>query len=180
MCYCTRVILVHYCTDDTCATVHVHHATTDRNTRALSTRGYARPRVNRADRWIANLCAHRSLCYSTRARWPDVGTPTHVCTVYGRSGLNLRARADRYTTSTCRLVRAGYCTQLKIKPHNSYYRAGAATTCVHYCTRVMLTDFRTDDTCDTVHIRRATTAQNTRAPYMWVHPSTCTPYQPPD
>ena len=100
MCYCTRVILVHYRTDDTCATVPVRHARTDRNTRALPTRGHARPGVHRADRRIANFCAHRSLCYSTRARWPHVGTPGHVCTVYGRSGLNLRARAGRYTSKT--------------------------------------------------------------------------------
>ena len=98
MCYCTRVLLVHYRTDDTCGAVHERHATTDRNTRALPTRGHARPRVHRADRRIANLCAHRSLGYSTRARWPHVGTPAHVGTVYGRSGLNLRARAGRYTT----------------------------------------------------------------------------------
>ena len=58
VCYCTRVLLVHYRTDDTCAAVHVRHATTDRNTRALSTRGHAGPRVHRADRRIANLCAH--------------------------------------------------------------------------------------------------------------------------
>ena len=98
VCYCTRVILVHYRTDDTCATVHVRLATTDRNTRALPTRGHARPRVHRADRWIPNLCAHRSLCYSTRARWLHVGTPAPVYTVYGRSVSNLRARAGRYTT----------------------------------------------------------------------------------
>ena len=98
--YCTRVILTDYRTDDTCATVHVRHATTDPNTRALPTRGHARPHVHRADRRIANFCAHRSLCYSTRARWPHVGAPAHVCTVYGRSGLNLRARAGRYTTLT--------------------------------------------------------------------------------
>ena len=42
MCYCTRVIPVHYRTDETCATVHVRHGTTDRNTRALSTRGHTR------------------------------------------------------------------------------------------------------------------------------------------
>ena len=81
-----------------CATVHVRHATTDRNTRALPTRGHARPRVRRAGRRIANFWAHRSLCYRMRARWPHVGTPAHVCTVYGRSGLNLRARAGPYTT----------------------------------------------------------------------------------
>ena len=97
--YCTRALLTDYRTDDTCAAVHVRHATTDRNTRALPTRGHARPRVHRADRRIGNLCAHRSLGYSTRARWPHVCTPAHVCTVYGRSGLNLRARAGRYTTS---------------------------------------------------------------------------------
>ena len=100
--YCTRVILVHYGTDDTCTTVHVRHATTDRNTRALPTRGHARPLVHSADRRITNLCAHRSLCYSTRARWLHVGTPAHMCTVYGRSVLNLRARAGRYTTYTMR------------------------------------------------------------------------------
>ena len=98
MCYCTRVILVHYRTDDTCTTVHVRRATTDRNTRALPTRGHARPRVHLADRRITNLCAHRSLCYSTRARWLHVGTPAHVCTVHGRSVLNFCAPAGRYTT----------------------------------------------------------------------------------
>ena len=40
----------------------------------------------------------RSLCYSTRARWLHVGTPAHVCPVYGRPVLNLRERAGRYTT----------------------------------------------------------------------------------
>ena len=98
MCYCTRVIPVHYRTDDTCATVQVRHATTNRNTRALPTRGHARPPVHRADSRITNLCAHRSLCYSTRVRWLHVGTPAHLCTVYGRLVLNLRARAGRYTT----------------------------------------------------------------------------------
>ena len=112
VCYCTRVILVHYRTDDTCATVHVRHATTDRNTRALPTRGHARPRVHRADRRIANFCAHQSLSYSTRARWPHVGTPALVCTVYGRSGLNLRARAGRYTTVVI-LCFVPYCTGLE-------------------------------------------------------------------
>ena len=73
-------------------------ATTDWNTRALPTRGHARPRLHLADRRITNLCAHRSLCYSTRARWIHVGTPAHVCSVYGRLVLNLRARAGRYTT----------------------------------------------------------------------------------
>ena len=68
--------------------------------RALPTRGHARPRVHLADRRITNLCAHRSLCYSTRARVLHVGTPAHVCTVYGRPVRNLGARAGRYTTST--------------------------------------------------------------------------------
>ena len=79
VCYCTRTL-----------------RTTDRNTRALPTRGHARPHVHRADRRMANFCAHWSLCYNTRARWPHVGTPAHVCTVYGRSGLNLRARRSLY------------------------------------------------------------------------------------
>ena len=92
------VIRVDYRTDDTCATVHVRHPTTDRNTRVLPTRGHARPRVLLAERRITNLCARRSLYYSTRARWLHVGTPAHVCTVYGRPVLNLRARAGRYTT----------------------------------------------------------------------------------
>ena len=92
------MLLTDYRTDDTCATVHVRHATTDRNTRALPTRGHARPRAHRADRRITNLCAHRSLCYGTRARWLHVATPAHVCTVSGRSVLNLRAGAGRYTT----------------------------------------------------------------------------------
>ena len=98
MCPRAHVIRVDYPTDDTCATVHVRHATTDRKTRTLPTGGHARPCVHLAERWITNLCAHRSLCYSTRARWLHVGTPAHVCTVYGRLVLNLRARAGRYTT----------------------------------------------------------------------------------
>ena len=100
VCYYTRVIPVHYRTDDTCATLHVRHATTDRNTRALPTRGHARPRVRLAERRITNLCAHRSLCCSTRARSLHVGTPAHVCTVYGRPVRNLRARAGRHTTDS--------------------------------------------------------------------------------
>ena len=92
-------MLTDYRTDDTCATVHVRHATTDRNTLALPTRGHTRPRVHCAGRPVNNLRAHRSLCYSTRARWPHVGTPAHLCTVYDCSGLNLHARAGRYTTS---------------------------------------------------------------------------------
>ena len=91
-------MLTDYRTADMCATVHVRHAMTDRNTRALRTRGHARPRVHYADRRIANFCVHRSLCYSTRARWLYVGTPADMCTVYGRSVLNLRARAGHYTT----------------------------------------------------------------------------------
>ena len=91
-------MLTDFRTDDTCATLHVRHAMTDRNTRALLTRGHALPRVHCADRRITILRAHRSLRYSTRARWIHVGTPAHVCTVHSRSVLNLRARAGRYTT----------------------------------------------------------------------------------
>ena len=98
MCPRAHVTRVDYPTDDTCATVHVRHVTTDRNKRALPTRGHARPRVHLADRRITNLCGRRSLYYSTRARPLHVGTPAHVCTVYGRPVNNLRARAVRYTT----------------------------------------------------------------------------------
>ena len=77
-------------------------------------------------------------------------------------------------------MRAGYCTQSKIQRHNYYYRAGAATARLHYRTRVMHTDYRTDDTCATVHARHATTDRNTRAPYTWARPPTCTPCRPPD
>ena len=64
MCYCKRVIPVHYRTDDTCATVHVRHATADRSSRALPTRGHARPRVHRAGRQINNCRARSKLYYS--------------------------------------------------------------------------------------------------------------------
>ena len=93
-----QVARIDYPTNDTCATVHVRHATTDRSTRVLSTRRHARPRVHLADRRITNLRARRSLHYSTCARPLHVGTPAHVCTVYGRPVNNLRARAGRYTT----------------------------------------------------------------------------------
>ena len=98
VCQRAHVARVDYPMDDTCANVHVRHATTDRNTRALPTRGHARPRVHLTDCRITNLCARRSLCCSTRARSLHVGTPAHVCTVYGRPVRNLRARAGRYTT----------------------------------------------------------------------------------
>ena len=100
VCQRPHVTRVDYPTDYTCTTVHVHvrHATTDRGTRALPTRGHARSRVHLADRRITNLCARRSLCYSTPASWLHVGTPAHVYTVYGHPVLNLRACAGGYTT----------------------------------------------------------------------------------
>ena len=91
-------MLTDYRMYDTCATVHVRHATTDRSTPALPTRGHARPRVHLADRRVTNLCARRSLYYSTRACPLHVGTPAHVCTVYGRPVHNVHGRAGRYTT----------------------------------------------------------------------------------
>ena len=97
VCQRAHVPRVDYPPDDTCATLHVRYATTDRGTRALPTRGHVRPRVHLANRRITNLCARRSLCYSTRAHWPHVGTPAHVCTLYGRPVLNLRVRASRYS-----------------------------------------------------------------------------------
>ena len=86
--------------DDTCATVHVRHEATNRNTRALITRGHARPRVHLDGRRITHLCARRSLCYSTCARSLQVGTPAHVCAVYGRPVRNFRVHDGRYNTST--------------------------------------------------------------------------------
>ena len=97
MCPRAHVTRVDYLTNDTCATVHVRHATTDRSTRALPTRGHAQPSVHLADRRITNICTRRSLYYSTRACPLHVGTPAHVRTVYGRPVTNLRARAGRYT-----------------------------------------------------------------------------------
>ena len=47
MCQRAHITRVDYPTDDTCATVHVRHATTVRNTRALPTPGHTRPRVYR-------------------------------------------------------------------------------------------------------------------------------------
>ena len=55
--YCTHVIVANYCTDHTCATVHVYNAMTDRHARALRTRGHARSRVHCDDRRINNLRA---------------------------------------------------------------------------------------------------------------------------
>ena len=98
VCPRAHIIRVDYPADDTCASDHVRHATTDRSTRALPTRGHARPRAPLADRRITNLCVRQSLCYSTCGRWLHVATPAHVCIVYGRSGSNLRALAGRYTT----------------------------------------------------------------------------------
>ena len=97
------------------------------------------------------------------------------------SGLNLSEGhlGHLYQYSTCRLVRTGYCTQLKIWRHNYYYRADVATTRVGYCTRVMLTDYRTDDTRATAHVRHATTDRHARAPYTWARPPTCTSCRPP-
>ena len=65
---------------------------------ALRTRGHARPRVHLADRRIANLCARRFLCYSTFVCSLHVGTPAHVCTVYGLPVNNHRARRSLYYT----------------------------------------------------------------------------------
>ena len=96
----TNAHTVDYLTDDTCVTVPVRYIRTDRSTRALPTLGHTRPRVYRAGRQITNLRACRSLYYSTRARSLHVGISAYVCTVYGRSVNNLRARADRYTTGT--------------------------------------------------------------------------------
>ena len=77
-------------------------------TRQIPTRRHARPRVHLADRRITNLCARRLLCYSTCARSLHVGTPAHVCTVYGRPVNNLRERAGRYTTG---------CAVMKVFTH---------------------------------------------------------------
>ena len=98
MCRRAHVTGVDYPTDDTYATVHVRHSTTDRVTRAIPTRGLARPRVQLADSRITNLCARRSLCYRTRAGSLHVFTPAHVCIIYFRPVRNLTARAGRYTT----------------------------------------------------------------------------------
>ena len=83
---------VDYSTDDTCATVHVRHTTADQSTRALPTRGHARPCVHCAGRQITNLCARRSLYYSTRARSLHVGTPP-TCAPYLTVRLISSARA---------------------------------------------------------------------------------------
>ena len=63
VCYCTCVIPVDYRTDDTRVTVLLPHATPDWYTRALPTRGHARPCIHRAGRHIHNFRARRSLYY---------------------------------------------------------------------------------------------------------------------
>ena len=59
-------MLTEYRTDDTCATAQVRHATTDRNMRALPTRGHARPRVHRAVCPVNNQRARRYLYYTLK------------------------------------------------------------------------------------------------------------------
>ena len=91
--YCTRVMLTDYSTDDTCATVHVRHATTDRSTRALPTRGHACPSVHLADCRITNLCGRRSLLYSTCARGLYTWAHPPTCAPYTAVWLITSVRA---------------------------------------------------------------------------------------
>ena len=61
-----------------------------------------------------------------------------------------------YASNTCPSTEPdAHCVpgtvQIKIQRRNYYYRAGAATTRVHYCTRAVLTDYHTDGTCSHAH-----------------------------
>ena len=89
MCYFTRVIPVDYRADDTCATVHVRYATTDRHACALPTRGHTRPRVHRAGRPVNNLRVRRELYYTRHSvvvlEWPKIDFLTIIFLFY--SGL---------------------------------------------------------------------------------------------
>ena len=74
----------------------------DRSEYARAPYTWARPlvrlRIHLSDRRITDLCARRSLNYSTRARPLYVGTPAYMCNVHGRPVKNLRARAGRGNT----------------------------------------------------------------------------------
>ena len=78
VCKRLHVTRVDYVTDETCATVHVRHTTTDRSKRALPTRGHALPRVHRPAGQITNSRPCRSSYYTTSARSLHVGTAAHV------------------------------------------------------------------------------------------------------
>ena len=91
--------------------------TTDRNTRVLPTRGHARQRVHRADRRITNLCAHRSLGYSTRPghTWAHQRT----CAPYTAVPVLTSARAGRYTTNRLIYLSLSQTLAPQFRPSNT-------------------------------------------------------------